>query len=222
MNRSIGYLFQSSLSIRLAGSVTQKVACRGFRVNVQPVGMRATTVVNGREDSLEERLKKGILEMEAGYVTTGLDTTAYPVPLEKKNKPIKVPMRYVLHCLFTKNNTFLTLSAVCKDIGNPYSLPVEDKRMTMSTGHVGFKKAQRGEAEAAYRLGLYFFGQIVEKGYNGLPIEVMLRGMGRGRATITDMLRGKEGEDIRPLISRISDSTRVAHGGVRPPKKPRR
>ncbi|KAJ8101906.1 hypothetical protein POJ06DRAFT_193910 [Lipomyces tetrasporus] len=136
-----------------------------------------------------------------------------PITLTQTAERRKIVQNYVLHCLFNRNNTHLTLSAVYRDE------PV--KQMCMSTGQVGFKKAARGEVEATYRLTVQFFARMVQRGMTDKPVEIILRNHNRNRTTFLDVLTGREGARVRRCVTRVTDGTRLRHGGVRPPARRR-
>lgn len=52
-------------------------------------------------------------------------------------------------------------------------------------------------------------------------VELVYRGFGPGREAVTKAILGNEGKLFRPLINKLSDSTRLKFGGTRS-KKPRR
>ncbi|KAK9373857.1 uncharacterized protein V1513DRAFT_447778 [Lipomyces chichibuensis] len=146
-----------------------------------------------------------------------------PITQTQSSERRKVVQSYVLHCLFNRNNTHLTLSAVYRDVANPYNLPGQEplKQMCMSTGQVGFKKATRGEVEATYRMTVQFFAKMVEKGLTDKPVEIILRNHNRNRTMFLDVLTGREGARVRRCVTRVTDGTRLRHGGVRPPARRR-
>lgn len=121
-----------------------------------------------------------------------------------------------LHVYATKHNTHITLTN-----------PERQALISVSTGIIGARKAQRGTYDAAYQLGAWVMKQIPQKGadrkwYNKLnKIELVLRGFGPGREAVTKILMGSEGREIRSKIVRVTDATRLKFGGVRSPK-PRR
>ena len=95
--------------------------------------------------------------------------------------------------------------------------------IAVSTGNLGFRKANRGTYDAAYQLGAYMMKRIRD---NGLltkieKLELVLRGFGDGREAIKKILLGQEGMGLRPRIVRVTDATRLKFGGTRS-KKPRR
>ena len=120
--------------------------------------------------------------------------------------------RHHLHIYSTKHNTHITLSD-----------PKRDSLISVSCGNIGFRKAGRSTYDAAYQLAAFVFSRIQDKGL--LPqiqrIEIIYRGFGQGREAVTKALLGSEGKRIRPLVIRLSDSTRLKFGGTRS-KKPRR
>ncbi|KAF2833266.1 translational machinery component [Ophiobolus disseminans] len=120
--------------------------------------------------------------------------------------------RHKLHIFAHKHNTHLTLSK-----------PNRDALISVSCGNIGFRKAGRGTYDAGYQLAAFLMNRIQDKGL--LPqikkLELIYRGFGPGREAVTKAILGSEGKKVRPLIVRLSDSTRLKFGGVRS-KKPRR
>jgi small subunit ribosomal protein S11 len=120
--------------------------------------------------------------------------------------------RHHLHVYAHKHNTHITLSK-----------PNRDSLISVSCGNIGFKKAGRGTYDAAYQLAAFVMSRVQDKGL--LPqiekLEVIYRGFGPGREAVTKAILGSEGKRIRPLIVKLSDSTRLKFGGTRS-KKPRR
>jgi small subunit ribosomal protein S11 len=120
--------------------------------------------------------------------------------------------RHKLNIYATKHNTHLTLAN-----------PKRDALISVSCGNIGFRKAGRGTYDAGYQLAAFIMSRIQDKGL--LPqiqkLELVYRGFGPGREAVTKAILGSEGKNIRPLIVKLSDSTRLKFGGVRS-KKPRR
>lgn len=111
-----------------------------------------------------------------------------------------------LHVFTHKHNTILTLT---RPNGNPI--------LSLSCGNLGFRKAQRGGYDPAYQLTAHVFGQMQERGL--LPsikrLEIIFRGFHQGREAFTKVLLGNEGRNVRPLVSGVSDATRLKFGGTR-------
>jgi small subunit ribosomal protein S11 len=122
------------------------------------------------------------------------------------------PERHHLHIYAHKHNTHITLSD-----------PKRDSLISVSCGNIGFRKAGRGSYDAAYQLAAFVMSRIQDKGL--LPqikqLEIIYRGFGQGREAVTKAILGSEGKRIRPLVVKLSDSTRLKFGGVRS-RKPRR
>jgi small subunit ribosomal protein S11 len=126
--------------------------------------------------------------------------------------------RHHLHIYAHKHNTHITLTE-----------PNRNALISLSCGNIGFKKAGRGTYDAAYQLAAFVMARIQDKGYligtergAGIKeIELIYRGFGQGREAVTKAILGSEGRNIRPLINKLSDSTRLKFGGTRS-KKPRR
>jgi small subunit ribosomal protein S11 len=111
-----------------------------------------------------------------------------------------------LHVFSHKHNTILTLT---RPNGNPL--------MSMGAGQIGFRKGGRSGFDPAYQLSSHVMSQIQERGYllEIKRLEVIFRGFGKGRDAFTKVLLGNEGRNIRGLVSRVTDSTRVKFGGTR-------
>ncbi|KAL9577930.1 MAG: hypothetical protein Q9212_006050 [Teloschistes hypoglaucus] len=117
-----------------------------------------------------------------------------------------------LHVYSTKHNTHITLTS-----------PSRQPLISVSSGTIGFRKAMRGSYDAAYQLGSYVMGRIQQQGLLTQihQLEVVLRDFGPGREAVTKILLGSEGKNIRGLVVRVCDATRLKFGGTRG-KKPRR
>ncbi|KAJ5939527.1 hypothetical protein N7466_002661 [Penicillium verhagenii] len=111
-----------------------------------------------------------------------------------------------LHVFCHKHNTMITLT---RPNGNPL--------MSMGCGQIGFRKAGRSGFDPAYQLSSHVMSQIQERGYlmDIKRLEVVYRGFGKGREAFTKVLLGNEGRNVRGLVSRVTDSTRVKFGGTR-------
>jgi small subunit ribosomal protein S11 len=120
--------------------------------------------------------------------------------------------RHHLHIYSHKHNTHITLTK-----------PNRDALISVSCGNIKFKKAQRGSYDAAYQLAAFVMSRIQDKGLlrDIKSIELVYRGFGQGREAVTKAILGNEGRNIRPLVTKLSDSTRLKFGGTRS-KKPRR
>jgi small subunit ribosomal protein S11 len=119
---------------------------------------------------------------------------------------------YHFHIYSHKHNTHITVSK-----------PNRDALISLSTGNLGFRKAQRGTYDAAYQLGAYVIDKMHQKGLvkKIQRLEVILRGFGQGREAVVKVLMGNEGKPLRPKIVRVSDATRLKFGGTRSQKKRR-
>lgn len=158
----------------------------------------------------------------------------------KKNsiKQVKdiVTIKNILHCNFKKNNTFLTLTRVEMDKNFQetnsklsfneqvlYYLSLPQKiSISQSTGYLGFRKAQRGEYEASFQLSSNIFKIINDKKLiKNDKLEIVIKGFGKGRSAFFDALKGKEGNEIRKFITKLSDLTPISFGGNRAPSRRR-
>lgn len=147
-------------------------------------------------------------------------------------KPSERPVKYILNCLFTKNNAHFTYSAIMEDVNflkNNQELSYNEKflyylnlprkvKFSLSTGCLGFRKAARGEYEAAFQTSAKVFQMIQDKKFMDKDIEIVLKDFGKGRAAFIAALNGKEGTQLRKNVVRISDKTELKFGGVRAPR----
>jgi small subunit ribosomal protein S11 len=117
---------------------------------------------------------------------------------------------YHLHIYSTKHNTHIT-----------FTRPDKGAIVSLSAGNVGFRKSHRGTYDAAYQLAAHVFKTIEEKRIKPRAVEVVLRGFGQGREAVVKALLGQEGRFLKPVVKRVTDSTRLKFGGTRSPK-PRR
>ncbi|KAI5286083.1 hypothetical protein KEM54_000073 [Ascosphaera aggregata] len=117
-----------------------------------------------------------------------------------------------LHVFTHKHNTHITLT-------RPNSTVI----LSLSCGNIGLRKAQRKTYDAAHRLTAHTLSLIQERGYlNPLDeekrikkIEVIFKGYGLGREAFTKALLGTEGKNIRPLVCKVTDATKLKFGGPR-------
>lgn len=121
-------------------------------------------------------------------------------PYGNRNPP------YNLHVYSHKHNTIMTLT---RPNGNPI--------LSVGCGTMGFRKSHRGGYDPAFQLSSHVFAQIQEKGLlrDITALTVVFRGFGFGREAFTKVLLGNEGRHIRPLVTRVTDATRIKFGGTR-------
>ncbi|KAK4220225.1 hypothetical protein QBC37DRAFT_408164 [Rhypophila decipiens] len=119
---------------------------------------------------------------------------------------------YHFHIYSHKHNTHITVTD-----------PNRDAIISMSCGNLGLRNAQRKSYDAAYQLAAYVVDKLNQTGVVKKihKLEVVLRGFGPGREAATKVLMGTEGKLLKPLIVRVTDSTRVKFGGTRSQRKRR-
>ena len=117
-----------------------------------------------------------------------------------------------LHVYSTRNNTITTFTT---QEGNPIAW--------WSGGSCGFKKNNRSSYEAGYQCTIRAFEKIRDYRNDVGPfsLEIIFKGFGQGREAMQKALLASEGEQIRPLVVRLTDHTPVKIGGTRA-KKARR
>ncbi|THH17630.1 hypothetical protein EW146_g3244 [Bondarzewia mesenterica] len=123
-------------------------------------------------------------------------------------------MQHHLHVLCTPNNTIITLT---NELGRLL------KRGWWSGGSCGFKGVNRSGYEAGYKCAVEAFKRIEEHVLSvpGTKVEILFKGFGQGRDAVYKALMTTEGENVRPVINRITDNTPIKIGGTRA-KKARR
>jgi small subunit ribosomal protein S11 len=144
----------------------------------------------------------GLSELTALYNQNSSGQTMSPI--------ISDETMHHLHVYSTKHNTHITLTN-----------PKKDALVSLSTGNLGIRKAQRGTYDAAYQLASYCMKHIPvklqDKGWlkDFKKVELILRGFGPGREAVTKVILGSEGREIRSKIVRVTDATRLKFGGTR-------
>ncbi|EXJ85899.1 hypothetical protein A1O1_06268 [Capronia coronata CBS 617.96] len=128
-----------------------------------------------------------------------------------------------------KHNTHIT-----------FTEPSRNPIISLSTGNLGLRKAQRSSYDASFQLAAYTFRKMAEKQWRvggkktthnqmmtladirkpgamggGAGIEIIMRGYGPGREAFQKALLGTEGRMIKPLVSKVTDATRLKFGGTR-------
>nr|ODN92527.1 hypothetical protein L203_00804 [Cryptococcus depauperatus CBS 7841] len=147
----------------------------------------------------------------------GLRFIPEPVNVDYHAISSNYPSTHTLHIRSTRNNVLLTLT---DGLGPLFG------SVTGGTDRT-FKNAQRSTYEASAQAAVKMFDRIVEwsrhlpnsqkprlrLAYNGL--------FGSAKEAVTTTLAGPQGEELRRLITRVEDRTKVKIGGVRA-RKPRR
>ncbi|KAL2825370.1 hypothetical protein BJY01DRAFT_230216 [Aspergillus pseudoustus] len=162
--------------------------------------------VNATEPTLQSLLSSSNQAVSREYTQMVND-------IEAKIKPYvdQVPAHHI-HVYAHKHNTILTLT-------RPNGSPL----LSMSCGHLGFRKGKRAGYDPAFQLCSHVFAQIQERGLlmDIQNLEIIYRGFHQGREAFNKILLGNEGKNIRGLVSKVSDSTRLKFGGTRS-SRPRR
>ncbi|RAL11537.1 mitochondrial 37S ribosomal protein uS11m [Aspergillus homomorphus CBS 101889] len=117
----------------------------------------------------------------------------------------RAPPHY-LHIYAHRRNTILTLT---KPNGNVM--------LSLSCGHLGFRKSGRSGYDPAFQLTSHFFAQMHERAYmlEIKRLELVFRDFGQGREAFTKVLMGNEGKNVRNAVVSVTDSTRLKFGGTK-------
>ncbi|KAJ1310701.1 hypothetical protein OPQ81_009226 [Rhizoctonia solani] len=132
-------------------------------------------------------------------------------------RPGSTDQVYHMYVKSTNNNTIITLT-------DPHGNAL--KGGSASGGTVGFKGVAKSGYEAGYQCALRIFNRIgelkktVNPAHGDLKIELHLNGMfGQGREAVYRALMTQDGEHVRNLINRVTDTSRIRVGGTRPKKR---
>ena len=204
-----------STALRVFRSLTSTVcaSCRCHQV-LRPFS-QTTTRAKGAEDL--DAIFSNISQNRQSHTDPAWYTNMIPggSPDALRNLASKdwpVDDMHKLHIYSHKHNTHITLAK-----------PNHDSLISVSCGNIGFRKAARKTFDAAYQLAAFTMARIQDKGL--MPqiekLELVYRGFGPGREAVTKAILSSEGKRIRPLIVKVSDSTRLKFGGVRS-RKPKR
>jgi small subunit ribosomal protein S11 len=159
------------------------------------------------EHELEKRLLQFANHQDT-LKTKGSDLSQLMIDMENVVKEPYRPQEtpHHLHVYAHKHNTHITLTH-----------PSRDPMLSLNCGSLGFRKGHRGGYDASHQLAAYMMGKIQEKGFlmDIKRLEVILRGYGPGREAFTKVLLGTEGRNIRNLVVRVTDGTRLKFGGAR-------
>lgn len=204
-----------STALRAFRALTQS-ACASCR---RPLSHTARALAGaGDTDTPLQSMEAMMANAGNNYVRAGADYFSNMIPGQGSQMTNLVLRdwdeddRHKLNIYATKHNTHITLAK-----------PDRNSLISVSCGNIGFRKAGRGTYDAGYQLAAFVMSRIKDKGL--LPqiqkLELIYRGFGPGREAVTKAILSAEGKQIRPLIVKLSDSTRLKFGGVRS-KKPRR
>lgn len=143
----------------------------------------------------------------------------------------KEVVRHYVHVTATKNNLhicatdeFVDNSFVPESIDEKLLQKVrapQEVRFHLSCGHLGIKKKERGEYDGAFQTSVRAFELLEQKNMLSRPVEVVVRGFGRGREGFFAALTAPEGEKVSAKVDRLSDRTKLNQGGTRAPGRRR-
>lgn len=160
-----------------------------------PANTRSSPIAGLSQDVKPKLQRSDISQMSANISDFGRKSSA----LDKEPE-------YHLNVYSHKHNTHITLTR-----------PNYEPMISFSCGNIGLRKAQRKTYDAAHQLSSYTLSMIQERGFllEIKKLEVVLRGFGVGREAFTKALLGSEGRNIRHLVSKVTDGTRLKFGGPR-------
>lgn len=118
--------------------------------------------------------------------------------------------KYRLYAHTSENNTILSLQ---NGIGNT--------KAWVSGGTCKFTSARRSTYEAGYQCAVSIFKKIEaeRKLVPDMTLEVLFKGRGMGRSALQSALVTSEADNIRDIITHVTDRTPVKIGGTRAKKQ---
>ncbi|ETI22290.1 hypothetical protein G647_06363 [Cladophialophora carrionii CBS 160.54] len=187
----------------------------------------ATPTNNAMRNSMKNDLRTiSLFDGEDASSASSGTSTATRAPNPYLDEP------YHLNVYAHRHNTHIT-----------FTEPSRNPILSLSCGNLGLRNAQKASYDASFQLAAYTFRKMAEKqwkigganskspwltlssikkpaysGSAGAGIEVILRGYGPGREAFQKALLGTEGRMIKPLISKVTDGTRLKFGGTRSPQ----
>ncbi|KAL1992355.1 hypothetical protein VTN49DRAFT_4387 [Thermomyces lanuginosus] len=148
----------------------------------------------------ERRQQTSALSRDYSQIVAAMESELIKNPYVDRAPP------HHLHVYSHKHNTIITLTR-----------PNGDPIMSLGCGNLGFRKSQRAGYDPAFQLTIHVFAKIQERGLlmDIKRLELIFRGFGQGRDAFIKVLLGNEGRHIRPLISSVTDNTKIKFGGAR-------
>jgi len=140
---------------------------------------------------------------EENTLTTEEAVVAKPKAIKRKKNKRTVAFGH-MHVLATFNNTIISFTDTTGAV-----------LTQVSAGACGFRGSKKGTAYAA-QIAAEKAGTLAKQQFGLSKVDVYVKGIGQGRDTA---IRALSNLDI--TVESITDTTGIAHGGVRP-KKARR
>ncbi|KAL5527257.1 hypothetical protein ACEPAG_6048 [Sanghuangporus baumii] len=124
-----------------------------------------------------------------------------------KESAVPTSVHYRLHVLARSKNCIMTLAD-------------ENYRrvLVVSSGRCKFKNVAEGTYEAGYQCALRVFEFIrneKKKRKEGIKLHVFVNGFGQGRGALLKALTMSEGNGVRQIVEKLTDTTPIKVGGVR-------
>ncbi|EJD01015.1 translational machinery component, partial [Fomitiporia mediterranea MF3/22] len=87
-----------------------------------------------------------------------------------------------------------------------------------SSGMCGFRNAAEGSYEAGYQCAIHIFEKVreeIKRRSEEVKLEIYLNGFGQGRSALLKALTMSEGDGVREVVSKLTDTTPIRIGGTR-------
>ncbi|KAL5508384.1 hypothetical protein ACEPAH_6003 [Sanghuangporus vaninii] len=194
--------------VKLPPSNRVKAAPLAARPLELPRRTRPAGPNEGRTDNLSSSLVLDSEDPESDEATRKAHE-AIPDSLGRSSDESVVPtsIYYRLHVLARSKNCIMTLAD-------------ENYRrvLVVSSGRCKFKNVAEGTYEAGYQCALRVFEFIrneKKKRKEGIKLHVFVNGFGQGRSALLKALTMSEGNGVRQIVEKLTDTTPIKVGGVR-------
>ncbi|CAK7198595.1 hypothetical protein SEUCBS139899_001258 [Sporothrix eucalyptigena] len=177
--------------------------------STKPPRPSSASLMEGLADLLPNTNASGSADALPPSLASSLGSDFDDLSLLKQDADQHMEGNYHFAVYSHKHNTHVTVSK-----------PNGQVILSVSCGHIGFRKSQRKTYDAAYQLGAYACDRLYQNNWHKKikNMRVTLRGYGPGREAVTKILLGTEGRPLRDKITQVSDTTRLKFGGHRSPR----
>ncbi|UZJ55370.1 hypothetical protein CBS101457_004690 [Exobasidium rhododendri] len=180
----------------------------GASTSASPLIRRISTTATSREEE-NSPSSFDLPSSSSSSSSSSSNRLTHPFTSFNPRKSLKKAEPFVLHVQSTRNNTIITLTT-------PQGTPVSH----VSTGMLGFKKSARSGYEAGHQTAMKMITAIEQNRvkWRCASLHIIFNGFGTGREAVFRALLTQEGANVRNLVQKLSDDTRIKVGGVRPKK----
>ncbi|KAL5530595.1 hypothetical protein ACEPAF_6853 [Sanghuangporus sanghuang] len=195
--------------VKLPPSNRVKAAPLAARPVELPRRPRPTRPSEGRTDNLSSSL---VLDSEDPEPDEAARKAQEAIPdslggRREEESAVPTSIHYRLHVLARSKNCIMTLA------DENYR-----RALVVSSGRCKFKNVAEGTYEAGYQCALRVFQFIrneKKRRKEGIKLHVFVNGFGQGRSALLKALTMSEGNGVRQIVEKLTDTTPIKVGGVR-------